>query len=135
MRNARCTYMSFRVYPGAADTLMRVVRADGARVRDNACGRVKRYATVAMATQNLIRPWNRTLRSRSGFLKNCVTAANACTRDDDGGATFAFNPPPRGFSTIFTGIAVCVCRTMRFVMTLPAVTIPCASDGSEHIGI
>lgn len=57
--------------------LMRVewTEPDEARVCDNARGHVKRYAMVAMATQNSIPPVEsniRRARSRTRFLKNCV---------------------------------------------------------------
>lgn len=48
---------------------------DEARVRDNARGHVKRYAMVAMATQNsipLVESNIRRARSRTRFLKNCT---------------------------------------------------------------
>jgi len=49
------------------------MRAGRGTLRDNARGRVKRYAMVAMATRNLIRPWNRTsceVKARAGFLRD-----------------------------------------------------------------
>lgn len=56
---------------------------DEARVRDNARGHVKRYAMVAMATQNSIPPVEsniRRARSRTRFLKNCIISAREYER-------------------------------------------------------
>lgn len=85
MRNARCTYIHVvsrappDTEPTCRDMLMRVewTEPDEARVCDNARGHVKRYAMVAMATENSIPPVEsniRRARSRTRFLKNCVTS-------------------------------------------------------------